>query len=429
MKRTIIITGIVATAAIIIMIAFNTFFTKKGNENIYAETIKGDFEIAVAASGELMAENSVEIKAPDIQQHGRDIRATNIKITDLVPEGTEVREGEYVATLDRTEFDNTLKDEYERLKTFRTNVEMKMLDTAVTLTGLRDDIKNQIHTVEEADITLRNSKFEPPSVIRQAEINLDKQKRLLEQKIKTYSLRVAQAERDINNQKMWLSRIERRVKDYEEVLAGFTITAPSPGMIIYKKDRRGTKIKSGSSINTFERVVATLPDLSSMQSKIFVSEIEISRVEPGLDVIVNVDAFPDKSYKGIVKTVANIGEKLPNSDSKVFEVIIQIAGSDPTLRPSMTTGNKIIIKTIKDAIYIPTECVHTEADGIPFVYTKNKTKQIVVPGEANEKHIVILDGLKPGTMVYLIEPEEPKSFRIAGEELLNNFNKEVADTN
>ena len=211
--------------------------------------------------------------------------------------------------------------------------------------------------------------------------------------------------------------------------SGFTIMAPSPGMIIYKKDRRGTKIKSGSSINTFERVVATLPDLSSMQSKIFVSEIEISRVEPGLDVIVNVDAFPDKSYKGIVKTVANIGEKLPNSDSKVFEVIIQIAGSDPTLRPSMTTGNKIIIKTIKDAIYIPTECVHTEADGIPFVYTKNKTKQIVVPGEANEKHIVILDGLKPGTMVYLIEPEEPQSFRIAGEELLNNFNKEVADTN
>ena len=79
MKRTIIITGIIAAVAIIIMIAFNTFFTKKGNENIYAETIKGDFEIAVAASGELMAENSVEIKAPDIQQRGRDIRATNIK--------------------------------------------------------------------------------------------------------------------------------------------------------------------------------------------------------------------------------------------------------------------------------------------------------------------------------------------------------------
>ena len=32
-----------------------------------------------------------------------------IKITDLVPEGTEVKEGDYVATLDRTSFDNTLK--------------------------------------------------------------------------------------------------------------------------------------------------------------------------------------------------------------------------------------------------------------------------------------------------------------------------------
>ena len=97
----------------------------------------------------------------------------------MIPEGTEVKEGDYIATLDRTQYDNTLKDERERLSTFRNNLEMKKLDTAVTLTALRNDIRNQKHTVEEAEITLRNSQFEPPTTIRQAEIDLDRQKRSL----------------------------------------------------------------------------------------------------------------------------------------------------------------------------------------------------------------------------------------------------------
>ena len=417
MKKTLIITGIVIFFTIVVLTVFNKLTSKKDNSNLFAEVEKGEFEIAITAAGELLAENSTDIKAPEIAQ-GRDFHAQEIKITDLVAEGTEVREGDYIATLDRTQFDNTLKDETERLKTFRTNLETKMLDTAVTLTGLRDAIKNQRHTVEEAEITLRNSKYEPPTTIRQAEIDLDKQQRMLEQSQRSYQLRVAMAERDVRNQRMWVSRIERRVSDLEEVLAGFVVKAPSSGMVIYKKDRRGNKIKAGSSINPFERVVATLPDLSSMLSKIYVSEIEISKVKSGQSVKINVDAFPEKTYSGKIFAVANIGEKLPNTDSKVFEVMIKIDGSDASLRPTMTTGNKIIIKTFNDVIYIPTEAVNTGADGIPFVYTKNKTKKIVIPGDSNEKFIVIEQGLKPGEKIYLAQPPDPEKFRMEGEELI-----------
>jgi len=194
-------------------------------------------------------------------------------------------------------------------------------------------------------------------------------------------------------------------------------------MVVYKKDRRGNKIKTGSSINPFERVVATLPDLSIMLSKTYVSEIEIRKVVPDQEVQINVDAFPDKSFKGKVSTVANIGEKLPNSDSKVFEVNIRIDGFDPDLRPSMTTGNKIVIKTIKDVVYIPTECIHAGPDGIPFVYTKHKTRQVVVPGDANEKNIVIEQGLKPNQLVYVIQPENADNFKLEGEELKIYFSE------
>ena len=424
MKKTLVITIVVVSVAIIALFVFNKIVSKKGNDDLFAKAIKGDFEIAITASGELEAENSVDIKAPEIAR-GRDFHASELKISDLIPEGTEVKEGDYIATIDKTQLDNTLKDERERLSTYRTNLEMKKLDTAVVLTGLRDAIRNQKHTVEEAEITLKNSKFEPPTTIRQAEIDLDRQRRVLEQKQRGYSLRVAQAKRDIATQTMWYGRIERRVQSLEEVLAGFIIKAPSPGMVVYKKDRRGNKIKTGSSINPFDRVVATLPDLSTMLSRTYVSEIEIRKVVQGQEVLINVDAFPDKTFKGKISAVANIGEKLPNTDSKVFEVNIRIDGFDPDLRPSMTTGNKIIIKTIPDVVYIPAECVHTGPDGIPFVYTKHRTRQVVVPGEANEKNIVIERGLKPNDLVYVIQPENADNFRLEGEELKTYFKEQA----
>jgi multidrug efflux pump subunit AcrA (membrane-fusion protein) len=415
-KKVIIISVIIAT--VIALVSFNSLASKKDNLGLLAEAQKGEFEISISSPGELLAESSIDIFAPEITERGRDIRATSIRIQDLVNEGTVVKAGDYIGTLDRTEFENNLKTERERLASFRTDVEMKILDTAMTMTNLRDEIKNQAFAVEESTITLRNSKYEPPTTIRQAEIDLDKQQRVLEQKQRTYRLKTEQVKRDIANLNLQLSRVQRRVTDLEEVLAGFTITAPSPGMVIYKKDRLGGKIKAGSSINTFDRVVATLPDLSVMLSKIYVSEIEISKVKPGQTVKLNVGAFPAKTYTGKIKSVANIGEKLPNTDSKVFEVIIKIDGTDNTLRPAMTTSNKIIVNTIAEAVYIPTECLQTGNDGIPFVYTQNGTKQVVIPGVANDKNIVIMKGLEPGTLVYRVQPEDFEDFNIRGEELI-----------
>ena len=187
MKRTIIITGIVAALAIIILIVIGNVSKKKDIANLFVEAQKGQFDIVVTTTGELQAENSRDIAGPEFTQ-SRNIRAMDIKITDLVPEGTEVKAGDYVATLDRTTFDNSLKDELERLTTYETNLEVKMLDTAVTLSNLRDNIKNLKFTVEEAHITLEQSKYEPPTTIRQAEIALDKAIRSLDQTVKGYSL-------------------------------------------------------------------------------------------------------------------------------------------------------------------------------------------------------------------------------------------------
>jgi response regulator of citrate/malate metabolism len=102
----------------------------------------------------------------------------------------------------------------------------------------------------------------------------------------------------------------------------------------------------------------------------------------------------------------------------MFETLIKIDGSDPALRPTMTTGNKIIIQSISDAVYIPIESVQTGSDSIPFVFEKNKTKQIVVLGEANEKNVIIKQGLEPGTLIYLVQPENPETFKLVGQNFI-----------
>ena len=417
MKRTLIIASIIVVVAIIILIVISKVTSKKDVANLYAESSKGQFDIVVTTTGELQAKNSTDIAGPEFAQ-ARNIRAMDIKITDIVPEGTEVKTGDYVATLDRTSFDNSLKDELEKLTTYETNLEMKILDTAVTLSNLRDNIKNLRFSVEEASITLQQSKYEPPTTIRQAEIALDKADRSLDQSIRGYSLRVEQAKSDMRTAKTNLSEQKIRVSDLQTVLSKFIINAPSSGMIIYKRDRMGAKRKVGSSISPWDNVVATLPDMSSMMSKTYVNEIDVSKVKIGQHVEILVDAFPEKSYTGTVTSVANIGEQLPNADAKVFEVLIEVDGSDPILRPSMTTGNKVITKTISDVLYIPLESVQAGPDSIPFVYLKNGTKQIVVLGESNENNVVVEKGLDQGVQLYLSTPEKAENFKLVGQELI-----------
>lgn len=417
MKKTLITTGIVVLAAFVMLFALNKFASKNRTQSEYTEVQKGEFEIAVTSAGELIAEKSVDIKGPEIAM-GRDIRFRNIKIQDLIKEGTVVKEGDYVATLDRTDLNNNLKDSQENLKTLQSKLDLKLLDSAVVLNDLRDEIKNQRYTVEEAAITFRNSKFEPPTTIREAEISLDKAKRVMEQKERSYTRKMAQYKTDIINQNYWVKKMALRVKDLQEVLDGFTIKAPASGMVIYKKEWNGSKRKVGSMIDPFDRVVATLPDLTSMISKTYVNEIDISKMKTGQKVDISIDAFPKNRYDGIVTSVANIGEKLNNTNDKVFEIQIKINGSDPALRPSMTTGNKIIVSTIKDALYIPIECVQAGIDSIPFVFTKKGTKQIVLLGESNEKHVLVEKGLEAGALLYLGNPENPEKFRLAGKDLI-----------
>jgi len=410
-----VVGGILIALTVLILV-----FTTSGGEKetlLEARVNRGQFDVIITVTGELQAQNSEKIMAPS-QLRSRRLRFNNIKIQDLIPEGTVVDSGDYVATLDRSEAANTLKDIEDEVQKIESQYLKTKLDTTINLRELRDALINLEFAMEEAEIRLEQSKFEPPATIRQAKIDLDKADRAYEQARSNYKLKVQQAEADMTEVNINLSKENRRMEEMLEVLDQFVIMAPKPGMVIYHREWSGQKRKVGSTISPWDLTVATLPDLSTMVSKTYINEIDISKVKRGQQVEIGVDAFPEKKYSGTITEVANIGEQLPNTDAKVFEVVIKIEGYDPILRPSMTTSNQILINTFSDVTFIPIEAVHT-FDSIPFVFTSKGTRQIVLLDEANENQIIVEKGLEEGDKIYLNAPEEGENWKLQGEDLLS----------
>ena len=425
MKKKVLIPIIILVLTLVGIIIYSAASKTEGDVKLTTKVKKGDFEILVSVTGELQAEKSVEIRGPS-NLRSRNLRLRGIKIQELIPEGTVVDSGDWVATLDRSEADNSLKDISDELEKDESQYTKTKLDTTIQLRQLRDDLINLKFSMEEMKIALEQSQYEPPATIRQAQINLDKATRAFEQARKNYALKVKQAQADMTEVNINLGKQERTQKEMVDVLKDFDIYAPAPGMVIYKREWNGQKRTVGSEISPWDLTVATLPDLSTLVSKTYVNEIDISKVNVGQLVRVGVDAFPEKKFTGRVIEIANIGEQLPNTDAKVFEVSIRLNENDTILRPSMTTSNQIITSKFGDVLSLPLEAVHTN-DSLSFVYTTKGARKVVVLGDANENEIIVEQGLEADEEIYLTVPDNPESYRWEELELVNVIKQKKAE--
>jgi HlyD family secretion protein len=403
MKRKLIISAGIAVVLII------GFYVVRGNKesttaDLLANVTKGEFRVEIETTGELEAKNSVKIMGP---AGLRNFQIWQVTIQSIVDEGTVVKTGDWIATLDRSEFQNKYTQKQIDYEKANSKFVQTQLDTTLQMRQSRDELINLKYGVDEKDILLQQSQFEPPATIKQAEINLDKAKRAYDQAIENYKIKKNQNIEKMREVGAELRKVQGEFDGMTKVLETFNVLAPGDGMVIYAKDWDGKPIKAGSQVHMWEPTVATLPDLTTMVSKTYVNEVDVRKVKVGQRVGVGLDAYPDKKLTGNVIRVANVGEQRPNSDAKVFEVTVELEGTDPTLRPSMTTSNRIIASVVPDVLYLPLECLHNEADTITFVYKRdgiNRYKQEVVVGETNANDAVVLSGLTETDRVYLSVP-------------------------
>jgi HlyD family secretion protein len=410
------------TAAILIGLTLLgiVIFSGSGKINTAITTTvqRGPFEVLVYSTGQLEAESSESIELPAILRD-RNVRIYEIKITDLIEEGTVVDSGDYVATLDQKTVEEILASELEELELDINSFEDAKMDSNLTLSNYRDQIINAREEVEEKQIILDESIYESPAIIRKAEMDLDKAKRKLEQEIKGYDLRERQAISQVERRAIELRQQQDRVTLLKQVLNSLTIYAPKQGMVIYGRDRTRQKIKIGSDVSFWRPVIATLPDLSSMQSLTWVNEIDISKVDIGQKVLIGIDAMPGRELEGNVISVANIGQPMPRSDAKVFEVKIKVLGEVDDLKPAMTTSNSIHTGIYPDTLFIPAESVFKN-DSLQYVYLEKGgtiVKQVVDLGDQNENFILIRNGLTENDKVLLTPPDGDESIAFEGMEL------------
>lgn len=405
-KKKLILFG---TLALLLVLLFYVFKSKSDQDvSLTAKVIKGTFLDEVVISGEAQSTSSKQINGPG---NARRFGLYQIKIQDLVAEGTVVKKGDYIGKLDVSELNGKILDAQLNLEKAESRYTQEQLDTTLTLKQERNAIKDLQFNVEKNQLELKQSVYEAPSIIRQLEIEIEKLNRDLKEKNEDYSIKKRQANAKMIEVGTEVSKYKKQIDELMELQKEFTIFSDDDGMVTYVKEWNGTKRKVGATISPWEPAIASLPDLTKMESKTYSNEVDIRKIKTNLPVKVGFDAFPDIELEGIVTEVANVGESKAGSDIKLFQVLIKLNGSNKNIRPGMTTSNRILTNQEDNVLMIPLESIFSQ-DSLSYAYVKSGLsidKKQVELGDSNNEVIIVKKGLREGDVVYLNKPADLES--------------------
>jgi len=205
-------------------------------------------------------------------------------------------------------------------------------------------------------------------------------------------------------------RLAQRMKE----LGDLTVRAPFAGVVTARFADPGafvtpTTSASASAGASSSSIVELAQGLEAVAK---VPESDIGRIQAGQSAAVRVDSFPDRRFPARVRQIAPRAEKLNNVTS--FEVKLQLIDPPPELRIGMTADIDFNTGTLAARTLIPTVAVVTEQGkpGVLLVGPGNQpTFQAVMLGASSGKDTQILEGLQPGTRVFIDLPPWTKKKR------------------
>ncbi|MCB0655310.1 MAG: efflux RND transporter periplasmic adaptor subunit [Saprospiraceae bacterium] len=411
MKLNKLLLPIVILGAIIAAIVLFSGSNKEEQvKDIYTEVKEGPFTIQVLATGEVKAKRSEIIRGPSGMQR---VGVYQITIQNIIPEGTVVNQGDFVAQLDRTPLASQLNDAQAEIDKINTQLEQAVIDTTIDLRNIRDQIKDLEFTIQEKKLQLELNKYEPEAIRRQNEIDMEKAERDFKKQVNNLKLSKEKADAKIREILTNLKQQQYKQDQLNMVAKEFTITAPTGGMVIYIRNWNGSKQGPGSQISGWNPRVAELPDLSEMIVQAYVNEVDINKIGLGMDAKITVDALAKKEFSGQIIQVANIGENYRNYDSKVFEVSVLVNEFDSLLRPAMTAALEILTDKFEKAKFVPLDAIVRDSLSYVYVSDHNNTyKQEVILGDANEDEVILYHGVAAGTRILLSLPDDASAYPV-----------------
>jgi HlyD family secretion protein len=242
---------------------------------------------------------------------------------------------------------------------------------------------------------------------------------------------------------------EASLKEANENLTKTSIYAPMSGtvsMLLVELGERvaGTGMMAGTEL-------LRVADLSRMEAQVEVNENDIVRVNLGDTALIEVDAYLNKKFKGIVTEIANSAktsgvsaDQVTNFDVKILVIPesyndLVIAGNPNPFRPGMSATVDIQTETRENVLTVPIQSVTTRTDTINAGFTLSdkdiRTLVFITAGEyalakdvttgvQDNNYIEILTGINEKDQV-VSAPFSAISKKLSDSTLIEIVKKEV----
>jgi HlyD family secretion protein len=150
------------------------------------------------------------------------------------------------------------------------------------------------------------------------------------------------------------------LREAETNLGQTTIVSPVDGIVISRNVDVGQTVAASFQTPTLFTIAQ---DLSNMQIDTSVDEADIARVVPRLPVSFTVDAWPGKTFEGVVEQVRNA--PLVAQNVVTYNVVVRVENRGLLLKPGMTANAVIRIRTVADAVKIPNAALRYRPKDLP----------------------------------------------------------------
>jgi len=382
----------------------------------FAPAERGDIQLTIKATGMVEPKTRVRIKS---EASGK-IEMLYIK------EGQDVIPGDVIAELDQSNQRLNLKSAQlnERLRRVQLD-QLKKGANERTLVSLEANVETAKLALEKAEEYLASieelykKEYATEHEYNDAKRGVENAKLALAEAEAQLELQISEVSpEDIKASEISLQMARVTLEEAQKNMGDAIIKCPIKGTVLAKYVEVGDTVISSTGSFGEGTTLCEIADLTLVQIRASVDEIDIGRVEIGQKVIVEVDAYPLEQFEGVVENVFQQGESAGGVTS--FTVIVQVDNSDRRLLSAMTASVEIIADTVTDVVLVPYDVVRTDDELGTIVYVKGEDakgrvkpeKREVKLGVTDYDNTEIMEGLEEGELVMVedVPQSTTKSF-------------------
>jgi multidrug efflux pump subunit AcrA (membrane-fusion protein) len=358
---------------------------------------RGAIEDRIILSGEVEAVSSDNLVVPRTP-------SWMISVRWLAADGSMVKKGDRVVEFDSSSFTTTIED--KRMAIVRAEGELASQEARdrATLADKEMEVDRKKAELAKAGIEAGvPSDLYPRRLYQEKQMALHTQRDALAKAEEDLRAQRRSASLDQKIKQVALVRARRDLTDVDRLLEDLTLRAPRDGMVQIAINRRENRKYLVGDQAFPGWAVATLPELTSLQVRARLSDVDDGAARQGMPAECVLDAYPGKVFRGAITQVTPVARaEGRDSTRRFFDVVITLDGAAPELmRPGMSVRVEVIRRRLDKALLVPRVAV-TSWPGKARVRVAGGREEAVDIEWCSETACVVRGGLLEGTNVLAV---------------------------